>query len=48
MFGAKFLNTMDITIEREHAGVAIWAIWVPLSAPMVELGENQSSYSFSL
>ena len=30
VFGAKFLNTMDINIEHEHAGVANWAIWVQL------------------
>jgi len=39
---------MDIQIEPQHACVAIWEIWPPLSAPMVEPGENKSSYSFSL
>ena len=46
--GAKLWSIPDIQIELEHASVAIWAIWFQLSAPMVEPGENQSSYSFSL
>ena len=46
--GARLWTIMDIQIEPQHACVAIWAIWPPLSAPMVEPGENQSSYSFSL
>ena len=37
--GTKLSSILDIHIELEHALVAIWAIWPPLSAPMAIQGK---------